>query len=58
MRLGRHFSSIFANFWMLWEAPDQREPTIEGLKVAQIERNFPQNWPSRANFEGQVWQTW
>ena len=47
-----------ANFCMLWEAPDQREPTIEGLKVAQIERNFPQNRPSRANFEGQVWQTW
>ena len=36
MRLGRHFSSIFANFWMLWEAPDQREPTIEGLELAQI----------------------
>ena len=25
-----------ADFFMVWEVPDQREPTIEWLKVAQI----------------------
>ena len=44
MRLVTHFSSIHipkathvTNFCMLWEAPDQREPTIEWLELAQIE---------------------
>ena len=48
------FLITFPNFFMLWEVPDQREPTMEGLESAQSSQNFPQNWPSKANFEGQV----
>ena len=44
-----------ANFWMMWEAPDQREPTMEGFELAEIRCNFRQNQPSKANFQGQLW---
>ena len=48
----------FAIFPMLWEVPDQREPTIEWLNLAQIRWNFPSSRPSKANFEGQVQWIW